>query len=541
MVAGNALAWTYVSSERSFLYFWDWSRYWIIYLDEAARLKANVFDGLAAAAASIRVEDYNVVPVFPLMPAEWAFGPGRLPYILAIVNLLLLPSGFLLALAAWRIQSGRSPVALAFAATAILCLHPWWVPALRGLPDVLGVGVIGLVLWVYSSAPLTEQSPVRLVTIGLLLGGLALTRRYYMFWVVAFYPAAALAEFYRLQAVDASQRLARYAIASGHLAIIGLVCLCAIVIAAPDLVWRIFQTNYTDIYSAYRSGTSLFDAAVAALDYFGALPTALSAAGLASLVSRGPTRPFGILVIVQAFIIFVLFANTQDFGAQHYYLLLPALGLGVAAAVISLWQGAQTLPVKVGGLIAILLAGAASSAAVLAPAAGVSEVLPRARFYPLARGDLLALNQLLDRLSQLPGRGKIYVLSSSTILNSSMLQVACQTQGRPKAFCERILRTHDVDKRDGFPERFLQADYVVLATPVQYHLRPADQQVIGLLAEPVSLGRGVGASLERLPGEFRLDQGVRVQIYARTAPFKAADVAALKRRFLGSYPAMPAP
>jgi hypothetical protein len=542
VVAANALALKFVGCEKSFLYFWDWARYWVVYIDESSLLRADLLNGLSAAAASIRVEDYNVTPILPLVPVEWIFGSGRLPYVLSIVNILLLPSGLLLALAAWRIQSGRSVVALALATAAILCTHAWWVPALRGLPDVLGVGIIGLVLCVYFSSPLNDQRPIQLVITGLLLCVLALTRRYYIFWIAAFFPAAVVAEFYRIHAAEASPRGAKCAVAVGHLAIVGAVCLCAIVIAAPDLVWRIFRTDYADMYSAYRTGASISGAAGEALDYFGGPLLSLSAAGLMVLASRPRTRHVAAFVIVQVVTIFVLFTHTQDFGVQHYYLLLPALGLGVAALVFGLLDSLWPRLLTGAGVAAIFLALIASSAAVLAPGAGViGGLLPKARFYPLVRGDLHAVNRLLDRLEQLPGAGKIYVLSSSTILNYSTLQVACRTQDRPKAFCDRILRTHDVDKRDGFPERFLQAAYVVMASPVQYHLRPADQQAVGLLAASVSEGRGVGASFQRLPVEFKLDQGVRVQIYARTSPFQPNDIALLECRFYDSYPLLKAP
>jgi hypothetical protein len=88
-------------------------------------------------------------------------------------------------------KASLSPLVLATA--SVLALHPLWAPVLRGLPDVLGVLVIGSILLLHFAKPLAEQRPARLVTIGLLLCLLVLLRRWYAFWVVAFFPALAVA------------------------------------------------------------------------------------------------------------------------------------------------------------------------------------------------------------------------------------------------------------------------------------------------------------------------------------------------------------
>ena len=95
----------------------------------------------------------------------------------------------------------------------------------------------------------------------------------------------------------------------------------------------------------------------------------------------------------------------------------------------------------------------------------------------------------------------------SVILNSAILQNACKFDPKRRLFCDRILQTNDVDKRDGFPRQFLDATYLVVASPTQYHLRADDQRVIGVLVREVMAGHGIGASFQCLPGEFKLDSG----------------------------------
>src|SRR5262249_20201014 len=149
-----------------------------------------------------------------------------------------------------------------------------------------------------------------------------------------------------------------------------------------------------------------------------------------------------------------------------------------------------------------------------------------------------ALTHLVDYLErlELERQRDIYVVASSEILNSNILQNACRFGPRQKQFCERILATNDVDKRDGFPGQFLHADLVVVATPTQYHLRAEDQRIVGVLAREIIDGRGIGASFQRLPDEFKLDNGVITSVYVKVRSFEKSDLDALAAEFGRYYP-----
>lgn len=64
----------------------------------------------------------------------------------------------------------------------------------------------------------------------------------------------------------------------------------------------------------------------------------------------------------------------------------------------------------------------------------------------------------------------------------------------------------------------------MLATPTQYHARPEDQEVIGVVANHIRERTGIGSSFTPMPGEFVLMNGARVQVYRRTAPLRPQDV-----------------
>ncbi|MEG3147983.1 hypothetical protein U1839_25315 [Sphingomonas sp. RT2P30] len=113
------------------------------------------------------------------------------------------------------------------------------------------------------------------------------------------------------------------------------------------------------------------------------------------------------------------------------------------------------------------------------------------------------LRRLLATLAALKP-DQVYVAASSQLINSSILAMGCRDM-QPE-LCPHIAVTQDIDRRDGFPRGMLDADYVVLATPTQYHVRPEDQRVVGVVARDIRAGRGLGLFFVRLPGTFALER-----------------------------------
>jgi hypothetical protein len=211
-----------------------------------------------------------------------------------------------------------------------------WSPVLRGFPDVLGVLVIGSILLLHFAKPLAEQRWAHLVTTGLLHCLLVLLRRYYSFWVVAFFPALTVA-----QCLDIYQRhdgvWKLYVATIRNAVVIGVTFTIALFVIATPLILRILHTDYSDIYSAYKSSSSLLEAAEKLFSYFGWSVIICGLVGLTWLTMRKDTRVVGSFLIMQSFIVFWLFLRTQDFSQQHYYLLIPGIALCIAVMVAGLW------------------------------------------------------------------------------------------------------------------------------------------------------------------------------------------------------------
>jgi hypothetical protein len=538
----------YVHRER-YIYFWDSVGYHNLYNGLGHRLRNDPIQALRYVWMTVRVSDYNSLPVLLLAPIRMLFGPGRLGYILSLTVIYVFPVLTLFPIAVSRLsgkQEGtgqpESLMRIALPMFVLASMPLLWTPVLLGSPDVGGLLVIFAVLLLYFRCDLAEQSVSSLVAIGLLLGLLILFRRWYAFWVVGFFGAAAICEGLRL--IKEKERRTHVRPLVRNLLIAGETAVLFFVLAATPIALRMLTTDYGDIYSAYRSDRPILQNLAMIYDHFGLFTLLLAGAGIVSSVMISERRPITQFLCIQSAITYLLFTRTQDFGFQHFYLVLVTIAIFVAWFLQDVFARIKPAGWKWAFVAAFVLVSTAGYARTFLPPARpwllpLQAALPRATLYPRVRTDETEVENLLNALSGLtrePG-SKIYILSSSFTLNSSIAQEACLLLN-PTHYdvAIKILSTNDVDKRDGFPVNLLDASYVVLTIPFGYHLQPRDQRVIGIPAEQIVRGEGIGTSFAKLNYEFPLEDGSSAYIYKKTRPISSAEVRQLTNSFLEFYP-----
>lgn len=356
--------------------------------------------------------------------------------------------------------------------------------------------------------------------------------------MVAYFPAVLLAAAVADLAEGRTPEGWRTPEAVRRLLIVGMTFVVVFGLVAAPIVVRTLSVDYRDAYSAYDwNGSRLLDV-LSAIRYFGAVELGLAAVGLATLAREAATRHFALLLAAQAAIAFGLFTSTQDMVAHHYYLLFPPVALGIGTLVLALSRHQRRMTGRALAMGVVLLV-ATGSAITFTGIAGAPIPQVRTPERPLTRTDLDAIAAFWNRLAHLDGvsDGKVYVVASSDILNADLLVNYCMHQiGLARKDCDFILRSSDVDKRDGFPYQFLEARYAVVASPVQYHLDPTGQRMVGVLARELESGTGIGASFRRLPGVATLEGGVAVSIFERFQPISPAAANAVIAELQGYYP-----
>jgi hypothetical protein len=97
-LASNAFVARFLAAEHTARY-WDQLHYWSRYRELAALFARHPGEALREVIRSVRVEDYNLLPVLaPAAVARWR-GTGWSAFVETVHNLLALPS--VLALGAW--------------------------------------------------------------------------------------------------------------------------------------------------------------------------------------------------------------------------------------------------------------------------------------------------------------------------------------------------------------------------------------------------------------------------------------------------------
>ena len=145
---------------------------------------------------------------------------------------------------------------------------------------------------------------------------------------------------------------------------------------------------------------------------------------------------------------------------------------------------------------------------------------------------------MADELQQLSqDGGSIYVLASSEILNDDIIRQASLPDQMNYPYA--LEKSNHVDLRDGFPMQFFTSSIVLVASPAQYHLRPQDQQVIGVLAEEMSRESSPIRKRFVFYKSYPLDGGVKADLYLKQSEFDQDDILYLKQIFQDRYPNHP--
>jgi hypothetical protein len=192
VAAANLIAVRYCGRERT-LYEADHVAYWSLTRSLAESAARSPWGAALEISASVNRE-LNLLPSLPLAPVVGLGGGTRLSYLLAVINIYALPALLLLAAVVARLAGERRPAWIGGwgVAAAVLLLPAWWQPVALGYLDVGGVAIAALVLLAWRAAAGGRGSLVRWLAMGFSLALLAIFRRWWAFWSVAWCAVIAL-------------------------------------------------------------------------------------------------------------------------------------------------------------------------------------------------------------------------------------------------------------------------------------------------------------------------------------------------------------
>lgn len=200
---------------------------------------------------------------------------------------------------------------------AVMVLWPMFLwPATHGMPDAFGLTFAAVIALLCADYRFETLPWPRLLAIFAATFALILTRRWYMFWILAFYAV------YVLAVLVGAVRRKTLGRTLKHMLLFGVPSAVIIVGALLPTFKTILTTDYADIYGAYYGG-GFGNNCLGQLRTQGLIWLALCAAGLVWLLYCRSTRAQAIVAAAASLGAMVLFTRTQSLGDHQSLILAP--------------------------------------------------------------------------------------------------------------------------------------------------------------------------------------------------------------------------
>lgn len=200
---------------------------------------------------------------------------------------------------------------------AVMVLWPMFLwPATHGMPDAFGLTFAAVIALLCADYRFETLPWPRLLAIFAATFALILTRRWYMFWILAFYAV------YVLAVLVGAVRRKTLGSTLKHMLLFGIPSAVIIVGALLPTFKTILTTDYADIYGAYYGG-GFGNNCLGQLRTQGLIWLVLCAAGLVWLLYCRSTRVQAIVAAAASLGAMVLFTRTQSLGDHQSLILAP--------------------------------------------------------------------------------------------------------------------------------------------------------------------------------------------------------------------------
>ena len=520
-IAASAVIYLHAMVGRQSLYLWDNATYYNLQVRLESNFADGVFTGVGSTIYKTWFNDYAPLVINLLAELFFMF-TARTANTFALLCALLIPT--LVYYSAWvllavlrrqlRPRAPRVFTALGLAMTTLLpLLH---IALYRGMPDLLGVAFALMLLALGIGYDFTAPAPARLVSLAAFTGLLMLTRRSYMFTVVAFfvlYGGWVLARAALQKQGGAALRLVKFAVAS----------LVRVGVPLVPMFWRIVKADYSDRYATYQTGGFL-----AELDhqrvYLGYFIGILFVLGILYALYKKQTRFLAVLSAAGAVLTVYLVTKVQNMDDHQSLAVAPFYLLGLylfallAANLPGRWlRGALAALVCVG--CAINFAGCSLLMPVTLPGSWYSGLF---FFVDNERTDIAEIAEVNDFLrANCEGENSAYMICHGLTYSADVFRAAAL----PDESIRAILPYGAVNPgNDAFPKELFTAQIVLTCTP--FDPNNHTEKINSAFLENVET-----LQCFEVAAEFDMGNGYTITAYRRT---KAPTVAELDtyRRWL---------
>lgn len=400
---------------------------------------------------------------------------------------------------------------------AVMVLWPMFLwPATHGMPDAFGLTFAAVIALLCADYRFETLPWPRLLAIFAATFALILTRRWYMFWILAFYAV------YVLAVLVGAVRRKTLGSTLKHMLLFGVPSAVIIVGALLPTFKTILTTDYADIYGAYYGG-GFGNNCLSQLRTQGLIWLVLCAAGLVWLLYCRSTRAQAIVAAAASLGAMVLFTRTQSLGDHQSLILAPfyLLMLFGLCAKLTQQKAKPWLRNAAAGVLAVFLVVNFGNALRL-PGKNVQTLALSSESLDLTRRtDLAQMRAVTDfALEHCTEDQTVYInmdsngYSGTTFAYSDPAHPQLQTM---------ILWESSVPSTHGFPTGIWTSEYVMVTDRVD------EGGIVGPINAALRTQSPAAVHYEYVT-EFPLD-GITLYCYRRTARPDAEEADYFKQVF----------
>ena len=400
---------------------------------------------------------------------------------------------------------------------AVMVLWPMFLwPATHGMPDAFGLTFAAVIALLCADYRFETLPWPRLLAIFAATFALILTRRWYMFWILAFYAV------YVLAVLVGAVRRKTLGSTLKHMLLFGVPSAVIIVGALLPTFKTILTTDYADIYGAYYGG-GFGNNCLGQLRTQGLIWLVLCAAGLVWLLYCRSTRAQAIVAAAASLGAMVLFTRTQSLGDHQSLILAPFYLLMLFGLCAKLTQQKAKLWLRnaAAGVLAVFLVVNFGNALRL-PGKSVQTLALSSESLDLTRRtDLAQMRAVTDFvLEHCTEDQTVYInmdsngYSGTTFAYSDPAHPQLQTM---------ILWESSVPSTHGFPTGIWTSEYVMVTDRVD------EGGIVGPINAALRTQSPAAVHYEYVT-EFPLD-GITLYCYRRTARPDAEEADYFKQVF----------
>lgn len=400
---------------------------------------------------------------------------------------------------------------------AVMVLWPMFLwPATHGMPDAFGLTFAAVIALLCADYRFEMLPWPRLLAIFAATFALILTRRWYMFWILAFYAV------YVLAVLVGAVRRKTLGSTLKHMLLFGVPSAVIIVGALLPTFKTILTTDYADIYGAYYGG-GFGNNCLGQLRTQGLIWLVLCAAGLVWLLYCRSTRAQAIVAAAASLGAMVLFTRTQSLGDHQSLILAPfyLLMLFGLCAKLTQQKAKPWLRNAAAGVLAVFLVVNFGNALRL-PGKNVQTLALSSESLDLTRRtDLAQMRAVTDFvLEHCTEDQTVYINMDSNGYSGTTFAYSDPAHPQLQMM---ILWESSVPSTHGFPTRIWTSEYVMVTDRVD------EGGIVGPINAALRTQSPAAVHYEYVT-EFPLD-GITLYCYRRTARPDAAEADYFKQVF----------